>query len=186
LIGMHVFQAVSTNIAVREFQDRPLNEEHLRQILEAGRLCQSGKNLQPWHFIVVRDKQLLNGLADLMRGDLDEPVVRKAPVAIAIVSDPTSEFHVLDAGRTAQNMTLAAWELGIGSCFMSGPEQPDREPYREKAHDLLGIPDRLNLVDLVVFGYPKRRTVVRRKKRKELQEIASEKRYGNPLVLGES
>jgi nitroreductase len=183
---MHVFEAVSTNIAVREFQDRPLNEEHLRQILEAGRLCQSGKNLQPWHFIVVRDKQLLNDLADLMRGDLDEPIVRKAPLAIAIVSDPNSEFNVLDAGRTAQNMTLTAWELGIGSCFMSGPEQPDREPYREKAHDLLGIPDRLNLVDLVVFGYPKRRTVVRRKKRKELQEIASEKKYGNPLVLGES
>jgi nitroreductase len=181
---MQVFEAVSTNIAVREFLDMSLNEEHLRQILEAGRLCQSGKNLQPWHFILIRDRELLNSLADLMSGDLDEPIVRKAPAAIAIVSDPTSEFHVLDAGRAAQNMTLTAWELGIGSCFMSGPEQPAREPYRRKAHELLGIPDRLNLVDLIVFGYPKRRIVVRRKKRKELQQLVSESEYGNPLVLG--
>jgi nitroreductase len=180
---MDVFDAVLTNIAVREFTDESLKDEHLIRILDAARLCQSGKNLQPWYFIVIRDRGTLDALAELMKGDVDEAIMKRSHTAIAIISDPKSEFDVVDAGRAAQNMTLVAWELGIGSVFISGPEPPERIPYRTKAKRLLGVPDHLNLVDLIVLGYPKRRRMVTRKNRKELKDIAFEGRFGHPTRL---
>jgi nitroreductase len=180
---MNVYDAVLTNIAVREFTDEPLQDAHLIRVLDAARLCQSGKNLQPWYFVVIRDRTTLDALAELMKGDVDEAIMKRSHTAIAIVSDPKSEFDVVDAGRAAQNMTLVAWELSIGSVFISGPEPPDRIPYREKAKRLLEVPDHLNLVDLIVLGYPKRWRVVKRKKRKELREIVFEGRFGHPTTL---
>jgi nitroreductase len=180
---MNVYGAVLTNIAVREFTDEPLKDEHLIRILDAARLCQSGKNLQPWYFIVLRDRSTLDALAELMKGDVDEGIMKRSHTAIVIISDPQSEFDVVDAGRAAQNMTLVAWELGIGSVFISGPEPPERIPYRKKAKQLLGIPDHLNLVDLIVFGYPRRRRMVTRKNRKALKEIVFEGRFGHPITL---
>lgn len=118
-----------------------------------------------------------------MKGDMDEPLVKQAPLAMALVSDPVSEFDKVDVGRAAQNMTLTAWELGIGSCFMSGPEPPDREPYRKEAHDFLQIPPNLHLVDLIIFGYPKHHRMAKHKKRKELSQLTSQDTFGKPLTL---
>jgi len=180
---MSVYNAVLTNIAVREFTQEPLKDAHLVQILDAARLCQSGKNLQPWYFILVRDRSTLDALAELMKGDIDEEIMKRSHTAIVIISDPQSEFDVVDAGRAAQNMTLVAWELGIGSVFISGPEPPERVPYRKKAKQVLGIPAHLNLVDLIVFGYPKHRRMVTRKNRKALEDIVFEGRFGHPTTL---
>ena len=179
---MKVFDAISRNVAVREFQSKELRIQDTLRILEAGRMCQSGKNLQPWHFVLIRRRETLNKLAELMKGDLDENIVRKAPVAIAIVTDPASETDILDAGRAAQNMTLAAWELGIGSCFMSGPEGNARVSYRKKAAGLLGIPERFEFQHLMVFGYLRIEHKARRRRRKPLREIASENRFGQPII----
>jgi nitroreductase len=183
---MNVYDAVLTNIAVREFTDEPIKDHDLIQILDAARLCQSGKNLQPWYFIVIRDRSTLDALAELMKGDVDEAIMKRSHTAIAVISDPKSEFDVVDAGRAAQNMTLVAWELRVGSVFISGPEPPERVPYRKKAKQLLGVPEPLNLVDLIVFGYPKRWRVVTRKKRKDLKDIVFEGRFGHPSTLSTS
>jgi nitroreductase len=180
---MDVYDAVLTNIAVREFTHEPLKDEHLIRILDAARVCQSGKNLQPWYFIIIRDKSTLDALAELMKGDIDEEIMKRSHTAVAIISDPQSEFDVVDAGRAAQNMTLVAWELGIGSVFISGPEPPERVPYRKRAKQLLGIPDHLNLVDLMVFGYPKHMRMVTRKNRKELKDIVFDERFGHSTML---
>lgn len=123
---MSVFEAVKCNLAVRRFDDRPVSTNDILRILEAGRLCQRGKNLQPWHFIVIRDKTILNALEEMIKGDLDEPIMKRAPLAFALLSDSASEFDKVDIGRVGQNMTWVAWELGIGSCFMSGPEAAER------------------------------------------------------------
>lgn len=180
---LRIFEAVKSNLAVRSFDDRQVSASHILRILEAGRLCQSGKNLQPWHFIVIRDKVILNALGEMMKGDLDEPIMRRAPLAIALLSDTASEFDKVDIGRAAQNMTLVAWELGIGSCFMSGPEPPERESFRRKARDFLNIPSNFYLVNFLVFGYLKRRRQAKQKNRKDLREITSQDMFGNPLLL---
>ncbi|MGH8526735.1 MAG: nitroreductase family protein, partial [Gammaproteobacteria bacterium] len=75
---MNVYDAVLTNIAVREFTDELLKDEHLTRILDAARLCQSGKNLQPWYFIVIRERSTLDALAELMKGDVDEEIMKRS------------------------------------------------------------------------------------------------------------
>ncbi|MGP8069998.1 MAG: nitroreductase family protein [Candidatus Bathyarchaeia archaeon] len=177
---MNVFDAIVGNVAVREFRPDIIREEYLKRILEAARLTQSAKNQQPWTFVVIKDRQMLNKLADLMTGDMDEGIMNKAPMAVAIVGDPVSEFYLFDLGRVTQSMTLAAWELGIGSVIISGPEPPDRENYRVKAGELIGVPKNLHFRELIIFGYPAVKKEVRRKQRKKYQDIVFEERFGSP------
>ena len=179
---MKVQEAVLTNIAVRDFKNKPISDEHLSKILEAGRLCQSGKNLQPWYFIIIQSRKIIDELADLMKGDIDEERTRRAPLVIAIVSDPRSELHVMDESRAAQNMTLVAWELGIGSTFISGPEPPERSVYRIKAKKILKLPENLNFLELMIFGYPTVWRTVKKKKRKPIQDITFIDTYGSRPV----
>jgi nitroreductase len=182
-VSAPVFEAIRANIAVRDFKDEPIEDGHLFRILEAGRLCQSGKNLQPWYFIVVRNRSALVKLSEFMKGDVDEQRLREAALAVAVISDPISEFHIVDAGRVIQNMTLAAWELGIGSTMISGLEPPNRDSSRDSIKRFLRVPENLNLVDLVVFGYRKRQRLVKQKRRKELEKLVYGEFFGNPLIL---
>ena len=113
-----------------------------------------------------------------MKGDIDEDLMKKSPMAVAIIGDMSSEFWLFDLGRVAQTMTLVAWEMGIGSCIVSGPEPPDREAYRNKAGELVGVPGNLRLQELIVFGYPKENSKVRRKTRKKFTEIVFDEMFG--------
>ena len=179
---LDVNEAILTNIAVREFQDKPVSEEHLHHILNAARVCQSGKNFQPWHFIVIHDRAILNALADMMIGDVDEERTRRAPVAIGLITDPRSEMHIVDTARAAQNMTLDAWALGVGSVFISGPEPPERTIYREKAGKLIDVPEDLKFLELIIFGYPRVWKMVKKKRRKSLREITSLNKFGKTYM----
>lgn len=178
---MQVLEAVTTNVAVRGFRPEPVSKEHLTRILEAGRQCQSGKNLQPWYFVVIRKRETLDQLAELMKGDIDEGLMKSSSLALAIIGDPVAEFYAFDCARAVQNMTLVAWELGIGSCIISGPEPPDRDRYRVKAGQLLGVPSNLRFLELMVFGYLKVRRTIRTKDRKRFEDIVFNERFGNPI-----
>lgn len=179
---MEVFQAIATNVAVRYFRSEPVTMQHLTKILEAARQCQSGKNIQPWYFILIQERETLDKLADLMTGDIDEKIMKRSPVAVAIIATPVAEFYGFDCGRAAQNMTLAAWELDVGSCLISGPEPPDRESYRVKAGRLLGVPTNLKFLELIVFGYPKVKRTARTKDRKRFEDIVFKERFNNPIT----
>jgi nitroreductase len=123
----------------RAFLPTPISDEALRRILQAGRMTGSSKNREPNRFVVVRDRQRLAALGAL------SPVgrwVARAAVAVAIVQ---TEEHQFDAGRCAQNMMLAAWGDGIGSCPAHLPEADVRH--------LLLIPDALAVNRVIGFGY---------------------------------
>ncbi len=168
---MNVIDAITSNLAVRDFRPEIISNEHLTKILEAARVTQSAKNLQPWIFIIIEDRKTLDNLAELMKGDIDEEIMKRTPMAVAIIGDLSSEFWLFDLGRVAQSMTLAAWELGIGSCIVSGPEPPDRESYRLKAGKLLGVPEGLKFQELIILGYPRTERMARHKNRKTLDSI---------------
>jgi len=107
---MDVFDAIRTMLAVREYQDRPVPEDVLRQVLEAGRLTASAMNAQPWHFIVVQDPETLRQIGALARTG---PYIAGAPVAIAVAVDRT-RLSVSDASRAIHSMLLTAWADGVG------------------------------------------------------------------------
>lgn len=143
---MNVSDAIKTKRAVRKFQDRPLDDETVQAILNAGRRSQSSKNSQPWHFIAIRDKTILKQLSECgeWAGHL-----AGAALGVALVSaDPSEKFQIMfDLGQAAALMQLAAWELGVGSCPASIYE-PDR------AREILGFPNDLHLRFALSFGYP--------------------------------
>src|SRR5688572_7196722 len=143
---MNVSDAIRMKRAVRKFQDKPLPEDLVRAILNAGRRSQSSKNEQGWQFIAIRDKAILRALSEMGRyaGHL-----AGAALGIAIVTpNPEGKFQDLfDAGQAAAYMQLAAWELGVGSCLASIYEP-------EKARGILGFPPGWQVRICLSFGYP--------------------------------
>ncbi len=145
---METWKAINGVRVVREFDPRPIAPEHLDRILNAGRRAGSSKNQQHWAFIVVTDRQRLSDLAAVGRyaGHL-----AGATVAVALVTPDESGHRnnsvMWDLGRAAQNMVLAAWELGIGSV-------PATVYEHELAHRLLGLPDGQRCDFLLSFGHP--------------------------------
>ncbi len=143
---MEVAQAIRTKRAVRQFADRPLSEDAVRAILNAGRRAQSSKNEQIWHFIAVRDKLVLKALSEC--GKWAGHLAGAALGVAILVPDPTGKFQTMfDAGQAAAFMQLSAWDLGIASCLASIYET-------EKARQLLGFPSDLDLHITLSFGYP--------------------------------
>lgn len=143
---MDIHKAIQIKRAVRQFQDKPVPEEAIITILNAGRRAQSAKNIQPWHFIVIRDKNTLNALSKL--GTYASHLAGAALAVAIITPDPDSRFSVMfDAGQAAAYMQLAAFELGIGSCPATIYE-PD------KGRELLCFPMDLYIRVCLSFGYP--------------------------------
>ena len=166
-----VFEAVRTVLAVREFDDRQLEEEAVRRIAEAARLTASGGNGQPWHFVVVRKRDALRKLGSLVRTG---PYTAAAAAAVIVAYEKSSRIGVSDASRAIQSMMLSAWGEGIASNWTGfGGLEGVRQEF--------GIPDRYDVLAVVPFGYPKRK-VTGRKKRKPFDEIVSAERFGTPLA----
>lgn len=151
----------------RAFLPQPIPQESLRRILQAGRMTPSSKNAEPNRFIVVQSPEGKQNLADL------SPMARWLAEAAAVIVIAQVNPHPFDAGRCAQNMMLAAWNDGIGSCPAHLPEEPLRQ--------LLGIPADVSVDRVIGFGYldPERSgpppAIAR--KRKPLEELVHHERW---------
>lgn len=166
---MNVTEAIETRIEVRDYADRPVDDETKRAVLDAGRLAPSGRNLQHWRFVLLDRGDDLERLAEL------SPTgswVADAAFAVAICTDPAYDFNEIDAGRAVTYMQLAAWARGVGSCIYT-VDRPEVEEFLE-------LPDDYDLTVVAGFGYPERE-VRGRKNRKPLGEVASRGRFGAPL-----
>jgi nitroreductase len=143
---MNVSEAIRTKRAVRQFSGKPISDEAIRIILNAGRRAQSAKNIQPWQFIAITQREMLEQLSRL--GQYAGHLAGAALGVAIITPDPASRFSVMfDAGQAAAYMQLAAWELGIGSV-------PGTIYEPDQARALLGFPDDWHLRVALSFGYP--------------------------------
>ena len=167
---MNVTEAVKTKLDSREFSAKPVGPDVKRAVLEAARLTQSGANSQHWRFILVQDPK---NLAKLAGDSTTGPWVASANFAVIVCTDPTKNFHLLDAGRAIQDMQLTAWDSGVTSRIYTGMKQP------EMRRDF-GIPENLTSAVVVGFGFPKKK-ILGRKDRLPLSEMAFLERYGNPF-----
>jgi nitroreductase len=141
---MDAYLAVVAKREVREYTDRPVPEDVLTKILQAGRASGSSKNTQPWRFVVLKERQHRHDLAEAMMAPRN---LDRCAVAIAVVL--LNDRLRFDAGRVAQNMMVAAWALGVGSCPNSvRPDQHDR------VRQDLGIPAEAAVATIITLGYP--------------------------------
>jgi nitroreductase len=140
----------------------------LAEILQAGNLAPSAKNLQPYHLVVVTDSDRLDQLAQAYPA----PFFRQAPVVIVVCVEPAQgwvrerhdgkNYSDVDAAIAADHMTLAAADLGLGTCWI-GAFDP------ELVRSAMGLPDGVEPIALLPVGYPD--DTGRPKQRKELSEL---------------
>ncbi len=140
---MDTFLAIASKRDQREYADREIPEEVVRRILEAGRIAGSASNKQPWRFLVVERAELREQVAEQVY-EADNVRGAKLVVALSVSGKGPISF---DAGRAAQNMVLAAWNDGVGSC-------PNGMPDAEATGRLLGLGDGERLAIILSFGYP--------------------------------
>ena len=167
---MEVYEAVRTALAVRKYQDKPVPAETVKRIVEAACLTGSSMNLQPWHFIVVENRDTLRQMGTLARTG---PYVAQAPLAIAVAVENT-RFGVSDGSRAIQSMVLTAWSEGVGSNWIGFTGMTEVKA-------LLGIPDDLELLAVISFGYPDQATGKGIKKRKPIGQVAHRERFNTPF-----
>ncbi len=116
---MDAYECITTKRDTRAYLDKPIEEEKLRKVLQAGRMAGSSKNTQPVRLVVIRDKEWLKEVATC--GTFTQPLTG-AQAGIAVCCPPDgSDF---DAGRAAQNMMVAAWNEGLATCPTSMHDQP--------------------------------------------------------------
>ncbi len=146
---MDTWEAIRSKRVVRNFDDRRLNPADLERVLDAGRHAGSSKNLQRWDFIVVEDRERLRALAGV--GPFAGHIAGAAAAVALVTPDPRAPgtpFSVMwDLGLAAQNMSLAAWELGIGSCPATVYEPA-------LASQILGYPPDRSCEFLLSLGHP--------------------------------
>ena len=169
---MEVYEAIRTILAVRQYQDKPIPDDTVGRIVEAGRLTASAGNRQPWHFIVVREREMLRRLGETARSG---PYTAQAPLAI-IVAVEQSAFGVSDGSLAIHAMMLTAWGEGIGSNWVGFA---GRLP---EVNGLLDISQDLDVLAILPFGYPATPVGRGKKNRKPLAEVASGERFGQPLA----
>jgi nitroreductase len=152
---------VDTNLAVaskrdwRSYADRPIPEDVVTRILDAGRVSGSGSNKQPWRFVVVESEDWKQALAPTVYAPAN---VATAAFAVAIVTEGGG--RALDVGRAMQNMMLAAWNDGVVSCPNGMPDPADTA-------DALGLEGDLLPVIVLSFAYPRRDLVPESKSAQE-------------------
>ncbi len=149
---MDVFEAIEQRRSVRAYEDRPVEEGKLQKVLEAARLAPSARNMQEWKFVVVRDQALRKELVEAANG---QAMVGEAPVVI--VACAVDHEHVMSCGHPCflvdvsialEHIALTARSLGLGTCWIGAFNQ-------QKVRNVLGIPESVQIVELMPLGYAK-------------------------------
>lgn len=170
---MSILETAKERYSVRSFQDREIERDKLLYVLEAGRLAPSAVNFQPVHFIVVTEPEEKQKVVEAYpRGWIDS-----APVIIVACADHSvswkrrdgKDHGDIDVAIAVDHMTLAAAEIGLGSCWVCAFDA-------NLCHELLRLPEHLEVVALLPIGYPKGERITE-SKRKDLEELVSWERY---------
>ncbi len=162
---MELFEAMQTRRSIRKYQDKPVEDQKLRAVLDAVRMAPSWANYQCWRLVVVRDKTMKETISSLSyvesyfapKGYKSNPSMKAlaaAPVVIVLCADPErsgdirgQNYYLVDSGLAAQNMMLAARGQGLGTVFVGVYDE-------EKIKNALNIPAAIRVVGLFPLGYP--------------------------------
>ena len=175
-----IVEAIRTVRQARKYSSEPVSAEDLELLLQVARWTGSARNTQPWHFIVIDDKEQLRKISEL-RAPINW--VADAPLAIALVMDGKSpDSEIYDEGRVAERLLITARILGLGGgVAWYGDEAQTAEGKR-----ILGVPDELFNRGVVVIGHATSTKDTRPNAniggRKPMSEITSHNRYGEPLA----
>jgi len=185
---METSDTISKRASLKGYiSSREIEQDKIEKILESGRLAPSARNNQPWKFIVIRDKEVLDNLAENAFGGPNY-VVKDAPVIIIACANPKDdivrdgrEYYLFDVALAMENMILTATDLGLVTHLMTGVDG-------EEIKKILGIPKDVQFVVATPLAYPKgdsydaaAKDRLSERERKPMQEIAYSDKWANPF-----
>ncbi len=176
---MEFLELVNKRQSDRKYKDDPLDRSIVMKCLEAARMAPSACNSQPWKYVVVDDKALLEEMSAAAAGMGMNKFANQCPVIVAVVLEKMNltarigsvikdkEYSLLDVGISVEHFCLQAAELGLGTCILGWFDE-------KKVKKLLGIGNR-RVPLLITLGYPDGES--RKKIRKEMDDICSWNKY---------
>ena len=183
---MEFMELVSARRSVRDYSEKPVEEEKLSQILEAARLAPSWANRQCWSFVVVKDR---SGIEKVFKAcGIYNSWLRRAPVLVIGCGNPKQsgsrngmDYYLVDMGISMEHLVLAAASMGLGTCWIGAFDE-------NRIRDALGIPENVKVVALTPVGYPVDaddrslgarmvKVLVRGGKRKPIDEIVHREKW---------
>ena len=150
---MQILKLMRTRHSIRKYSDREVEKEKLDYVIEAFRAAPSAANIQPWHLIVINDKEVINKLVPACN---NQTFIADAPIVIAVIGDEKNSYGrmggyanslFIDIGISFEHLILAAWEQGLGTCWIGAFKEGD-------VKKILNVPDEYRVVALTPLGYP--------------------------------
>lgn len=176
---MGLEEAIRRRRSVRSYQDKPVEEEKIEKILEAAHWAPSAGNLQSVEYIIVKDRETKERLAEAAFG---QGQVSEAPVNIVVCCNFSKVAHyggrgedlysLQESGACIQNLMLTAHSLGLGTCWVGAFSEA-------KAREVLGIPENVRTVGIITLGYPNENPS---SSRKNLKGIVFRGKYGQNKI----
>jgi nitroreductase len=144
---MDLIDVIKARRSIRKYQDRPIPEDVISDLLDCARLAPTAINIQPWLIGCVTDKSLLERLANLADHGR---FIKGSAVCFAVFCEKSQKYYLEDGCAATMNIITAAAAKGIGTCWVAG----DKKEYVEPVRRLLNVPDGYTLVSLIAAGYP--------------------------------
>ena len=146
-----LLNCIRNRFSVRRFLDKPIEKEKIEILLKAAQLAPSARNIQPWKFVVIKDKEKRKKLTDICKG---QKFVSQAPITIALCANNTDYTmscgqyaYTLDATIAGEHIVLQAAEMALGSCWIGAF-------YHYEMAKLINLPIDYKIVGLLPIGYP--------------------------------
>ncbi|MBN2185216.1 MAG: nitroreductase family protein [Candidatus Krumholzibacteriota bacterium] len=171
---MDIYEAIRMRTSVRGYKPDAVEDEKLNRILDAARLAPSGKNGQPWRFVVVKDKETISKLVPACK---NQKFLEEAPILIAACGFEEEAYKKMggywnslpvDIGIALEHLMLAAEAEGLGTCWIGAFIE-------DEVREILGVPEGVKIVALTPVGYPSQERTIR--PRKPLEEIVMKGRW---------
>jgi len=181
---MDFSKLIAVRQSVRSYEDKPVEEEKLNQLIEAVRLAPSASNSQPWKLIIVNDHELKRKVAKATYSTLisfNKFAIQAPVLAVLVIEKPKMitqiggklkerEFPLIDIGIAAEHFCLQAADLGLGTCMLGWFDET-------AIKQLLHIPEQKRIGLVITLGYAKEGTPLRKKNRKSPEKMCQYNRY---------
>ena len=167
---MEVFKAIKGRRSIRAFKEQNVSEETIKKLIESATWAPSAGNIQPWEFIIVKERETKRRLSEAA---LNQEFLEEAPVLIIVCANEikssqrygtrgTTLYCIQDTAAAIQNIHLAAFSLGLGTCWVGAFDE-------SQAREILHVPEGIRPVAMIPVGYPNEKPTPRR--RQSMSEI---------------
>jgi nitroreductase len=149
---MELLEGIFTRRSIRKYRNKKLSDQQVRILLKAGMQAPSAMNCQPWHFMVIKDREKLKKIMDI---HAYAQMLKEAAIAILVMIDTKLEhdtgYGIVDCGAATQNILLAAHGIGLGAVWIG---IHPREARKKALKELFHLPGHVQPYALVSVGYP--------------------------------